>query len=430
MLSKLGRNDPCSCGSGQKYKRCCLEKNQNAERAHLELVREEPQLDYSLSIPEIHALIDEDMVWHNALYPQLAHHLTNGMEPFFEEQRIIEAVSLWNEFSNERQPIFRKYGTYCAALEYLVCEAHGYEVTQTEIANKYGVSPATISKRFQELNEFAESHYDLLHEGEELEEEDAGALPALSPFGRAAVKPEAQRQAAECLEMARQEPSRKQQLEYLHQALKLNPYNADVYLILSQFCRTPERAITFVKHGLVAAELDLGESFIEENRGHFWLISETRPYMRIKFAYAELCWDLEDYEEALKHLEDLLSLSPSDNIGARYWLLAVYLDRRRLDDAERLLKTYEDDTDSSFVYDRFILEFLRRGKSAKLTTLYRNARKANKHVPGYLFGSKPLPENPSDDYSPGDADEAAHYVNSHLQLWIKLPGLLEWMSGQ
>src|SRR5262249_42228674 len=27
-----GRNDPCPCGSGRKYKVCCLEKDQNAER--------------------------------------------------------------------------------------------------------------------------------------------------------------------------------------------------------------------------------------------------------------------------------------------------------------------------------------------------------------------------------------------------------------
>ena len=24
--AKIGRNDPCLCGSGQKYKRCCLGK--------------------------------------------------------------------------------------------------------------------------------------------------------------------------------------------------------------------------------------------------------------------------------------------------------------------------------------------------------------------------------------------------------------------
>lgn len=29
---KIGRNDPCHCGSGQKYKRCCQEKDEAAER--------------------------------------------------------------------------------------------------------------------------------------------------------------------------------------------------------------------------------------------------------------------------------------------------------------------------------------------------------------------------------------------------------------
>lgn len=28
-----GRNDPCHCGSGRKYKHCCLDKDQEAARA-------------------------------------------------------------------------------------------------------------------------------------------------------------------------------------------------------------------------------------------------------------------------------------------------------------------------------------------------------------------------------------------------------------
>jgi hypothetical protein len=28
----LGRNEPCHCGSGRKYKHCCLEKDEQAER--------------------------------------------------------------------------------------------------------------------------------------------------------------------------------------------------------------------------------------------------------------------------------------------------------------------------------------------------------------------------------------------------------------
>jgi tetratricopeptide (TPR) repeat protein len=35
MATKPGRNDPCPCGSGQKYKRCCLEKDQRAQNAAL-----------------------------------------------------------------------------------------------------------------------------------------------------------------------------------------------------------------------------------------------------------------------------------------------------------------------------------------------------------------------------------------------------------
>ena len=34
-MNKPGRNDPCPCGSGKKYKRCCLEKDQQAESAAL-----------------------------------------------------------------------------------------------------------------------------------------------------------------------------------------------------------------------------------------------------------------------------------------------------------------------------------------------------------------------------------------------------------
>jgi len=31
-MSKIGRNDPCHCGSGEKYKRCCQQKDEAAQR--------------------------------------------------------------------------------------------------------------------------------------------------------------------------------------------------------------------------------------------------------------------------------------------------------------------------------------------------------------------------------------------------------------
>jgi predicted Zn-dependent protease len=35
-MSKVGRNEPCPCGSGKKYKRCCLERDRVAEVARVQ----------------------------------------------------------------------------------------------------------------------------------------------------------------------------------------------------------------------------------------------------------------------------------------------------------------------------------------------------------------------------------------------------------
>jgi preprotein translocase subunit SecA len=31
---KLGRNDPCHCGSGRKHKNCCMQKDEEAQIAN------------------------------------------------------------------------------------------------------------------------------------------------------------------------------------------------------------------------------------------------------------------------------------------------------------------------------------------------------------------------------------------------------------
>lgn len=35
-MAKIGRNEQCPCGSGRKYKRCCLQKNQAQQEAQLQ----------------------------------------------------------------------------------------------------------------------------------------------------------------------------------------------------------------------------------------------------------------------------------------------------------------------------------------------------------------------------------------------------------
>ena len=41
-MPKLGRNEKCHCGSGKKYKNCCLQKDLEAENAEEEKAAEDP----------------------------------------------------------------------------------------------------------------------------------------------------------------------------------------------------------------------------------------------------------------------------------------------------------------------------------------------------------------------------------------------------
>ena len=69
-MPKTGRNDPCPCGSGKKYKHCCLEKDRAAElaplaakRAELQTQREqhrEQVKDYFEPVPDEYQKLDDD----------------------------------------------------------------------------------------------------------------------------------------------------------------------------------------------------------------------------------------------------------------------------------------------------------------------------------------------------------------------------------
>ena len=46
---KIGRNDPCHCGSGKKYKRCCLQADRMQARVQ-PAVRAESSLEDELDV--------------------------------------------------------------------------------------------------------------------------------------------------------------------------------------------------------------------------------------------------------------------------------------------------------------------------------------------------------------------------------------------
>ena len=58
-MSRLGRNDPCRCGSGKKYKRCCLPADEVAQRAVRHAAEEQAKARLLAVEERERALLDE-----------------------------------------------------------------------------------------------------------------------------------------------------------------------------------------------------------------------------------------------------------------------------------------------------------------------------------------------------------------------------------
>ncbi|WP_234032661.1 YecA family protein [Paenibacillus faecalis] len=164
-MNKIGRNDACHCGSGKKYKRCCLEKDREAERQphHIEPSPEEKQamLNPPTNMAEFMAALRE-MKWDNDSYRELAEELFpqlyNDYEYNDHDKMLVlyNMLIIWNGFCLKESPRFRKSGGFKAALDQLFTRALDISVTQADLSAKHDVATTTISKSFGQLNQFME----------------------------------------------------------------------------------------------------------------------------------------------------------------------------------------------------------------------------------------------------------------------------------
>jgi tetratricopeptide (TPR) repeat protein len=174
-------------------------------------------------------------------------------------------------------------------------------------------------------------------------------------------------------------------------------------------------------------EKELGKAFFVENKGHFWGLFETRPYMRAKAQYADALYQLGKVTEAIQQYEEILVLNPNDNLGARHMVFTLYLDKGEFSKAEKLLKNYEEET-AHGLYNQLLLEILKNGFSAKAAKLLKQAKKQNPFVISFLLGKKRLPKHMPEYHGWGDENEAVIYIEEHLHLWKKVEGLQEWLK--
>jgi hypothetical protein len=178
-------------------------------------------------------------------------------------------------------------------------------------------------------------------------------------------------------------------------------------------------------------ERRLGKKGFKSFAGHFWGAHETRPYMRARAWLADSLDEAGKTEEALAERESMLSLNPNDNQGVRFLILPAYLERKRLDDAARLLDAYKDQCEltTSLAWCRVLERFLSDDEPGAAKALAA-ARKQNGFTEAYLLGHRRLSKHLPDRYAPGSKEEAECFAGSLMASWEANPSALKWLAAQ
>jgi tetratricopeptide (TPR) repeat protein len=232
-------------------------------------------------------------------------------------------------------------------------------------------------------------------------------------------------------------------LRMVNQALKLDPDCTQAQqAMVSLMPMDLDSRVRLMREVVEKAERNMGESFIRETTGHFWMTMSTRPYMRAKRGLAEVLARAGQLQEAIAIFERMLELDPEDHLGARFALLGLYLATHQPQRADSLIARYPDEENIlgivawARVLERWLSE---RPDHAEALAALAKARKVNPFVERYLSGATAMPEESPPFYRPGEESEArmcaqelatACERNLEFRKWLRASYRKEpWTSG-
>jgi len=244
--------------------------------------------------------------------------------------------------------------------------------------------------------------------------------------GPESLKDEAQDLAFEAMEAATAAKAR----SLAKKALAKDPDCVDALVLLAGLDADSAKAsIEGLQKAVEAGERSLGAKFFKANKGHFWLILETRPYMRA-LEHLAGAYRAEGFNKAaIEIYEKMLALNPNDNQGVRDPLLGLYLALGSTDEASKLLEAYKDDSMANFAWGRVLERFLCHdlpGAAAALTI----ARKQNRFVELFLSGQRKFPKSMPGMYSPGSEEEAILCLDNLALAWGNFKPASFWLMEQ
>ncbi len=209
--------------------------------------------------------------------------------------------------------------------------------------------------------------------------------------------------------------------------MELDPDNAEAYNYLASVEKDIDKAIKLYEKAIKAGEKTLGKKFFKEEKGYFWGMIETRPYMRAKSGLADCLYAKNEIDKAIEIYQEMLELNPNDNQGVRYLLSTLLLELDNLTKYEQFINNNEEEDCTIWNFNNALYNFKKFGKNSKTDKLLLNAHKSNKFVIEYMLGYKELPKEPPQYIGRGDENEAIAYVFDTWKLWKNTKGALDWL---
>jgi len=218
-------------------------------------------------------------------------------------------------------------------------------------------------------------------------------------------------------------------LDLAKKALLLDPDCIDAQILMVKLTsKSLSAAIKKVKNIIARTEQKLGRKYFKENKGRFWGLIETRPYMRALAFLISALRETGRTAEAIRQCEEMLELNPNDNQGIRDSLLGMYLETGNLEGAQILFKKYPGEYFAVFLWGQVLERYL-SGDLKKATEIYKKATERNPYVVDYLTGKKRPSFELDDFYSPGDESEAILCLEEVGPAWQKHPEAIQWLKS-
>lgn len=359
-------------------------------------------------------------------------------------------TALWMYYCDYYSPTIRKPEVFAATLEYFYMDSPYFDlrigsVTQKEIAKKYGISPNSISRRWEELED---TFFEMVNEfgGKEDPEQTAYPIPTfpswevmaerasyemnvlisrqdfssgqeLQPFIEANQnKPFVAETAEEKAQLLAYDAyatnSLKEREELIEQALQLDPKSIDARVLKASL--EPENIQKLIIL-LSACNDALRNTNLDLNKGEAWHNVFARPFLRAQELLASVYVENREYKEAINHYESLLEYNINDNQGIREKVFPLYIETGNIEKARHLLVRYDgDETWPS--YSEVLLSLEMGESSGVINVEMSEAQSANPFVIPYLLGEKTWTELPK-TYRSGTEEEAIVYAYRNGHVW-------------